>query len=111
MPFRAVAPNLDKVPHSNDFFDTVKYRYHDYTAEGLFLPTEEEAMYIYQIKGHDGQKKNGLVVATDIEEYFKGTMKPHEKTIVTHESLQTELLQTRGEIGRASCRERVCLAV
>ena len=49
-PFRAVAPNLDKVPHNNDFFDTVKFRYHDYAAEGLFHPTEAEAMYIYQIK-------------------------------------------------------------
>ena len=96
MPFRAVAPNLDKVPHSNDFFDTVKYRYHEYAAEGLFLPTEDEAMYIYQIKSPDGQKRNGLVVATDIEEYFKGTMKQHEKTIETNEVLQSELLQTRG---------------
>ncbi len=96
MPFRAVAPNLDKVPHSNDFFDTVKYRYHDYATEGLFLPTEAEAMYIYQIKSKDGQKRNGLVITTDVEEYFKGTMKQHEKTIVSNESVQLELLNTRG---------------
>ena len=95
-PFRAVAPNLDKVPHSNDFFDTVKYRYHEYADEGLFQPTEPEAMYIYQIKDADGQKRTGLVVATDIEEYFNGTMRPHEKTIVTNEGLQAELLETRG---------------
>ena len=96
MPFRAVAPNLDKVPHSNDFFDTVKYRYHEYAAEGLFQSTEPEAMYIYQIKEANGQKRNGLVVTTDIAEYFNGNLKPHEKTIVTNEDLQSELLHTRG---------------
>ena len=95
MPFRAVAPNLDKIPHSNDFFDTVKYRYHEYADEGLFQPTEPEAMYIYQIKEADGQKRTGLVVTTDIEEYFNGNMKPHEKTMVTNENLQSELLHTR----------------
>jgi uncharacterized protein (DUF1015 family) len=96
LPFRAVAPNLDKVPHSNDFFDTVKFRYHEYAAEGLFQPTEPEAMYIYQIKDAEGQKKTGLVVATDIAEYFGGNMKPHEKTIESSEDLQTGLLTTRG---------------
>ena len=96
LPFRAVAPDLNKVPHSNDFFDTVKFRYHEYAAEGLFQPTEPEAMYIYQIKDAEGHKKIGLVVATDIAEYFDGNMKPHEKTIVTNEGVQGELLKTRG---------------
>ncbi len=96
LPFRAVAPDLDKVPHSNDFFDTVKFRYHEYAAEGLFQPTEPEAMYIYQIKDAEGQKKTGLVVATDITEYFNGAMKPHEKTIVSNEGVQAKLLITRG---------------
>jgi uncharacterized protein (DUF1015 family) len=95
LPFRAVAPDLDKVPHSNDFFDTVKYRYHEYAAEGLFKPTEQEAMYIYQIKDAEGVKRNGLVVLTDINEYFNGAMRPHEVTIVTNEELQIDLLQTR----------------
>ncbi|MBL7817230.1 MAG: DUF1015 domain-containing protein [Saprospiraceae bacterium] len=96
MSFRAVAPNLDKVPHSNDFFDTVKFRYHEYAAEGLFQPTEPEAMYIYQIKDVNGVKRTGLVLATDIEEYFNGSMRPHEKTIVNNEDLQAQLLHTRG---------------
>ena len=96
MPFRAVAPNLEKVPHSADFFDTVKYRYHEYAAEGLFQSTESEAMYIYQIKDANGKKRTGLVVATDIEEYLNGTLRPHEKTIVANEELQADLLQKRG---------------
>ena len=96
MPFRAVAPNLDKVPHSNDFFDTVKFRYHEYAAEGLFQSTEPEAIYIYQIKDASGKKSTGLIAATDIENYFDGAMKPHEKTIVTNENLQSELLSIRG---------------
>lgn len=95
LPFRAVAPNLDKVPHSNDFFDTVKFRYHEYAAEGLFQPTEPEAMYIYQIKDAEGKKRTGLVVATDIEEYLNGSMRPHEHTIVNNQGLQAELLTTR----------------
>ncbi len=95
LPFRAVAPNLDKVPHSNDFFDTVKFRYHEYAAEGLFQPTEQEAMYIYQIKDTEGVKRTGIVVATDIADYMNGAMRPHEQTTVTNQGLQAELLSIR----------------
>lgn len=95
LPFRAVAPNLDKVPHSNDFFDTVKFRYHEYAAEGLFQPTEPEAMYIYQIKDAEGKKRTGVIATTAIEEYLNGSMRLHEKTIIDSQDLQTELLIKR----------------
>jgi uncharacterized protein (DUF1015 family) len=95
-PFRAVAPKLDKVPHSNDFFDTVKFRYHEYAAEGLFHPTEPDAMYAYQIKMADGQKYLGLIVTTDVAEYAQGNMRAHEKTILSNEERQAELLHLRG---------------
>ncbi len=94
--FRAIRPNLEKVPRSNDFFDTVKLRYHDYAAEGLFVPTDADAMYIYQIKTIEGWKFTGLVACTDIAEYRNGNLKKHEKTIVSSEDMQTKLLKTRG---------------
>ncbi len=94
--FRAMRPNLEKVPRSNDFFDTVKYRYHDYAAEGLFEATDVEAMYIYQIKTIEGWKFTGLIACTDIAEYREGHLKKHEKTILSSEDLQGKLLETRG---------------
>lgn len=96
MPFRAVTPNLEKVPHSNDFFDTVKYRYQEYAAEGLFHPAEVDAMYIYQIKDSEGVKQTGVVVLTDIEAYLNGSMRPHEHTLLDNQVVQTELLHKRG---------------
>jgi uncharacterized protein (DUF1015 family) len=94
--FSAMRPNLEKVPRSNDFFDTVKFRYHDYAAEGLFEPTDAEAMYIYQIKTVEGWKFTGIVACTDIAEYRDGKLKKHEKTILSSEDLQGKLLETRG---------------
>lgn len=96
LPFKAVYPNLDNVPHSNDFFDTVKFRYQEYTHEQLFNTSESEAIYIYQIKNKDKKKSTGLVTCTDIADYFEGKMKKHERTIIANEQLQSELLNTRG---------------
>jgi uncharacterized protein (DUF1015 family) len=100
LPFPAVVPNLDKVPHSNDFFDTVKFRYHEYAAEGLFQNAYSEgevssAMYVYQIKSADGEKYTGLIACADINDYFNGNIKLHEKTIITNEDKQGNLLQVR----------------
>jgi uncharacterized protein (DUF1015 family) len=94
-PFKAVIPNLEKVPHTNDFFDTVKFRYHEYADEDLFHSTEEEGIYIYQIKDNAGQKYTGIVACTDIQDYYNGAIKKHEKTIASNELLQVELLNTR----------------
>lgn len=95
-PFRAFRPNLERVPRSNDFFDTVKFRYHEYAAEGLFQSTDADAMYIYQIKTIEGWKFTGLIACTDLAEYRNGNLKKHEKTIVTNEDLQSKLLKIRG---------------
>jgi uncharacterized protein (DUF1015 family) len=100
LPFPAVVPNLDRVPHSNDFFDTVKFRYHEYAAEGLFRAAHTEgestaAMYVYQIKSTTGEKFTGLIACADINDYFNGNIKLHEKTIVSNEDTQGELLRLR----------------
>jgi uncharacterized protein (DUF1015 family) len=95
-PFRAVRPNLEKVPRSNGFFDTVKDHYQDYAAARLFEPTDADAMYIYQIKTIEGWKFTGLIACTDIAEYRDGNLKKHEKTIVSNEEKQAKLLEKRG---------------
>ncbi|MDZ7880883.1 MAG: DUF1015 domain-containing protein [Saprospiraceae bacterium] len=89
-------PNLEKVPRSNGFFDTVKDHYQDYAAAGLFEPTDTDAMYIYQIKTIEGWKFTGLIACTDLAEYSVGNLKKHEKTILSNEERQANLLQKRG---------------
>jgi uncharacterized protein (DUF1015 family) len=96
LPFQASYPNLEKVPHTDAFFETVKFQYKEYADEGMFDATEQEALYIYRITDKDGNKKTGLVTCTDINDYFDGNIKKHEKTIVSNEAKQSELLIKRG---------------
>ena len=95
LPFKAIYPVLDQVPHSNDFFDTVKFQFHEYREKGLFQPTDVEAIYIYRITDTDGNKFTGVVSCVDVADYFSGNMKKHEKTILKNEELQSDLLQKR----------------
>jgi uncharacterized protein (DUF1015 family) len=96
LPFKAVYPILEKVPHKNDFFDTVKFRFHDYLKEGLFKETQEEAIFIYRITNAEGHKFTGFIAGVDIDDYMNGNIKIHEKTIVKNENLQSDLLEMRG---------------
>ncbi len=96
LPFKAIYPILDRVPHSNDFFETVKFRYHDYLNDGLFQETKEEAIFLYRITNAEGQKFTGIIAAVDIDDYLSGRIKKHERTIIKNEHLQSELLQMRG---------------
>ena len=96
LPFTASYPNLQKVPHTDAFFETVKFQYQEYTAEGMFEKNPQEAIFIYRITDKDGGKQTGLVVCNDINDYLDGLMKKHEKTIVNNEARQSELLQKRG---------------
>lgn len=96
LPFQASYPNLEKVPHTDAFFETVKFQYQEYADEGMFDVAKQEALYIYRITDKDGHKKTGLVTCTDVHDYFNGNIKKHEKTIVNNESKQSELLLKRG---------------
>ncbi|NJN35641.1 MAG: DUF1015 domain-containing protein [Saprospiraceae bacterium] len=95
LPFRAVYPNLEKTPHTNAFFDTVKLKYQDYVAENQFIRTTVEAIYIYRITYEQGARFTGIIAAVDIAEYIEGNIKKHEKTIVNNEDRQGDLLQIR----------------
>jgi uncharacterized protein (DUF1015 family) len=96
LPFQASHPNLEKVPHTDAFFETVKFQYQEYADEGMFDAASQEALYIYRITDKDGNKKTGLVTCTDINDYFDGHIKKHERTIVSNEAKQSELLLKRG---------------
>jgi uncharacterized protein (DUF1015 family) len=96
LPFQAVYPVLEKFPHSNDFFNTVKSQYTDYRADGLFKSTDKEAVYIYRITTTDGEKFTGLVSCVDITDFLNGNIKKHEKTIAKSEEMQSDLIEKRG---------------
>jgi uncharacterized protein (DUF1015 family) len=96
-PFHAIVPNLDNSDYSADFFETVKFRYQDYAAEKLFIPSSGgDGLYIYQIKSESGKKHIGVVACVDIQDYEKGIIKQHEKTILSNEDTQVALLKLRG---------------
>ena len=94
-PFRAVIPDLNKVPLSNTFFETVKELYHRYAAEGLFEATDAPAIFICQIKTAQKTKHNGIVACVNIAEYTEGNIKKHENTLLKSEENQALLLRER----------------
>lgn len=96
LPLKAVYPNLNQIPISNDFFDSVKFRYREYASQNMFEATHQDAIYIYQIKDRNMRKFTGLITCTDISDYFEDRMKKHEKTIISNEKTQSELLHLRG---------------
>jgi uncharacterized protein (DUF1015 family) len=95
LPFEAIYPNLEKVPHTSDFFESVKFKYHEYAVEKRFCNTSKDAIYFYQIKNDENQTATGIIACTDIQDYIENYIKKHEKTILSNESLQANLLQTR----------------
>lgn len=95
-PFKATYPNIDVVPPTNDFFDSVKLRYDEYVRMGFYKAAGKEAIYIYQIKDKFQRKYTGIVVCTDVQDFYNNNMRKHEKTIVNKEDIQGILLQKRG---------------
>lgn len=68
-----------------DVYDTVVYEKGrdnliKMIENGILVQEEEEMLYIYRLT-MGGRSQTGIVVCTDLDEYFNGTIKKHEFTI------------------------------
>ncbi len=89
-PFQALYPRFDSIDSPDTFCEQTKDLYTEFHAKGLFAELPQPAMYIYQIEvGH--RWHTGLVAMNDVEDFFAGKVKKHEKTISEREEHQIKL--------------------
>ena len=93
-PFQAVYPDFDFIASPDSFFGTVKQDYPEYSKNGFFKKTAQEAIYICQIK-NKRRSYTGIITCTDILDYIDGKIKKHENTIAAKEQQQMHLLIAR----------------
>jgi uncharacterized protein (DUF1015 family) len=96
-PFKAIFPNLEYLQSVDSFFSTVKEDYPDYMESGFFSRSEEDAIYVYQIR-RGARQFTGVICSSKIEDYLNGRIKKHECTIAAKEQRQLQLLLRRKAI-------------
>jgi uncharacterized protein (DUF1015 family) len=95
-PFKAVVPDVSKVPATSEFFDTVKFNYAEYARTQLFKKTDSTALYVYRISSSiQNFLYTGIIACADINDYINNNIKKHEKTIISNEQIHIELLKHR----------------
>lgn len=89
-PFRAVYPNFDYIASPDSFCENAKDSFLEYKKNGFFEHLPTDAFYIYQIVSSKIEHL-GVVALNDVEDFFKGKIKKHEKTLSEREQKQMEL--------------------
>lgn len=94
-PFRAVLPNMKFVASPKAFFSSVREKYPDYKKGNFFKKAAKEAIYVLQII-RQGEKHEGIITCTHIDEFTSQRIKKHENTISAKEQQQIDLMLKRG---------------
>ena len=89
-PFQASYPNFDFIASPDSFCEEVKNSFREFQANGLFEISPEPAFYVYRIETASG-KHTGIIALNDVEDYFAGKIKKHEKTLSEREQRQMQL--------------------
>lgn len=93
-PFQAVYPNLEYITSTDSFFSSVKKEFPEYFDSGFFNHLEEEAFFVYQIRG-EHRTYTGIIACADIKDFLCGRIKKHEHTLAAKEQKQVQLLLRR----------------
>ncbi len=89
-PFRAIYPNFDFIASPDSFCDDAKFSFREFQANGFFEKSPQDALYIYQIETEQ-RKHTGLIALNEVEDFFAGKVKKHEKTLSEREQQQMQL--------------------
>jgi uncharacterized protein (DUF1015 family) len=89
-PFRATYPNFDFIASPDSFCDDAKFSFREFQANGFFEKSPKDALYIYQIET-DERLHTGLISLNEVEDFFAGKVKKHEKTLSEREQQQMQL--------------------
>lgn len=90
-PFRAIYPNLSLIASPDSFFSTVKAQFAEYRSSGYFKETEEEAIFVYELKVR-GRSHRGIINCTDIGDIDSGKVLKHENTLAAKEQKMMSLM-------------------
>lgn len=91
-PFRATYPHLHGVEDPLAFFNFIKVNFNSLRKQGFFSSLKYPSIYIHQIT-RANETHLGLVACVDMEEYHRGNIVPHEKTIQILEEKQISLIK------------------
>ncbi len=89
-PFQASYPNFDFIASPDSFCEEVKNSFREFQANGLFEISPEPAFYVYRIETKS-RKHTGMIALNDVQDYFAGKIKKHEKTLSEREQQQMQL--------------------
>lgn len=89
-PFHGTYPNFDFIASPDSFCDDAKNSFREFQANGFFETAPATAFYIYQIET-EVRKHIGLIALDDVEDFFAGKVKKHEKTLSEREQQQMQL--------------------
>jgi uncharacterized protein (DUF1015 family) len=92
-PFKAIYPDFDLIAAPDLFCDEAKHLFPDFKQSGFYKQFSQRALYIYQIET-SARKHTGLIALDEIEEFFAGKMKKHEKTLDAGARQHLDLLLT-----------------
>ncbi|HJW28289.1 MAG TPA: DUF1015 family protein, partial [Saprospiraceae bacterium] len=94
-PFQAIYPNVKLIPSPDSFFAAVREDYNEFYRNGFYHHSPDTAFYILEIRS--GSKiHSGLLACLHIDDYTKGRIVQHEKTIASSEQAMLKLLLQRG---------------
>lgn len=89
-PFIATCAKVESIASPDIFCDNAKELYRAYRDKGLFETHTDPALYIYRIEASH-RRHTGIVGINDVEDFFMGKVKKHEKTLSEREQHQLEL--------------------
>ena len=72
-------------------FKLIKKKFKSFIEQNIIIKDKKDAFYIYSLN-HEGNEYKGLIATSSTEEYDKGIIKKHEKTIEKRENLFTNYL-------------------
>lgn len=97
-PFQALYPNLDFIASPDSFCENAKHSFREYQDNGFFEQSQQKALYLYQIEGPHHRKHTGLIALNDVQDFFTGKIKKHEKTLSEKEQQQMQFFLRWGAI-------------
>ncbi len=90
-PFRAIYPIFERIASPDDFCANAKHAFLDYQQAHLLAETEEKAIFVYRIQT-ELRTHTGIIAANELEDFQRGKVKKHERTLSEREQRQQELL-------------------
>jgi uncharacterized protein (DUF1015 family) len=90
LPFQAIYPNFDFIASPDSFCEDAKDSFREFQRNGFFEKAPQDALYVYQIETPQ-RKHTGLVCLNDVQDFFDGKVKKHEKTLSEKEQQQMQL--------------------